>query len=310
MLLDARFKCDKATELPEVFEEYLFKSNRRPREFMSEYIQQIRLSTRKVQQFRIDLPDEIRRWLLLRRAGLNEEHKMLVMSQVGMNLMFERVAFVLQSTIGQLHVLTDRMPWTPAVQWTTVVENDHPHREYHDTLWTDNQTMTGTTVNLDPVETTSKRTMTCSARTCTREHERTNFDLPANSAPGRSRLRGDASLAAASRTWKREVGPRRTNRGKGKKARRASDQDFLCYRAWKLVRRVFDADRQDTIRLEIISSDFFFLNYLVGSNSIFVAAEIFFERFEFLVSKVQSHTMWPYMCLCCGLFVPTQFHFE
>ena len=20
--------------------------------------------------------------------------------------------------------------------------------------------------------------------------------------------------------------------------------------------------------------------------------------------------MWPYMCLCCGLFVPTQFHFE
>ena len=32
----------------------------------------------------------------------------------------------------------------------------------------------------------------------------------------------------------------------------------------------------------------------------------FFERFEFFgVFKVQSHTMWPYMCLCCGLFVPT-----
>ena len=26
--------------------------------------------------------------------------------------------------------------------------------------------------------------------------------------------------------------------------------------------------------------------------------------------EVQSHTMWPYMCMCCGLFVPTQFHFE
>ena len=30
----------------------------------------------------------------------------------------------------------------------------------------------------------------------------------------------------------------------------------------------------------------------------------------FGVSKVQSLTMWPYMCLCCGLFVPTQFQFE
>ena len=37
----------------------------------------------------------------------------------------------------------------------------------------------------------------------------------------------------------------------------------------------------------------------------------FFERFEFFgVFKVQSHTMWPYMCMCCGLFVPTQFHFD
>ena len=37
----------------------------------------------------------------------------------------------------------------------------------------------------------------------------------------------------------------------------------------------------------------------------------FFERFEFFgVFKVRSHTMWPYMCMCCGLFVTTQFHFE
>ena len=35
----------------------------------------------------------------------------------------------------------------------------------------------------------------------------------------------------------------------------------------------------------------------------------FFEQFEFFgVFKVQSHTMWPYMCLCCGLFAPTQSH--
>ena len=39
--------------------------------------------------------------------------------------------------------------------------------------------------------------------------------------------------------------------------------------------------------------------------------KLFFERFEFFgVFKVQSHTMWPYMCMSCGLFAPTQFHFE
>ena len=38
---------------------------------------------------------------------------------------------------------------------------------------------------------------------------------------------------------------------------------------------------------------------------------LFSERFDFFgVFKVQSHTMWPHMCMCCGLFAPTQYHFE
>ena len=35
----------------------------------------------------------------------------------------------------------------------------------------------------------------------------------------------------------------------------------------------------------------------------------FFERSEILVFKVQSHTMWLYMCMCRGMFVPTQLLF-
>ena len=54
-----------------------------------------------------------------------------------------------------------------------------------------------------------------------------------------------------------------------------------------------------------------FWNLLADSNSNLFSRIFFFERFDFFgVFKVQSHTMWPYMCLCCGLFVPTQFHFE
>ena len=66
---------------------------------MFECIQRIRLRTRKLQQFKIQLPDEISCWLRLRRAGVKGQHKRLVMSQVGMNLMFDRVAVVLQSTL-------------------------------------------------------------------------------------------------------------------------------------------------------------------------------------------------------------------
>ena len=42
----------------------------------------------------------------------------------------------------------------------------------------------------------------------------------------------------------------------------------------------------------------------------FLRRENFFERFEFLVCSKFNHTQWPYMCMCCGLSVPTQFHSE
>ena len=71
--------------------------------------------------------------------------------------------------------------------------------------------------------------------------------------------------------------------------------------------------RQCTIPLKTNSNYFGgFWNEEADSNSNFVVAKIiYFERFEFLgVFKVQSHTMWPSMCLCCGLFAPTQFQLE
>ena len=52
-------------------------------------------------------------------------------------------------------------------------------------------------------------------------------------------------------------------------------------------------------------------NKFADSNSNFVAVKFFQNQFEFFgVFGVQSHTMWLYMCICCGLFVPTEFHFE
>ena len=55
---------------------------------------------------------------------------------------------------------------------------------------------------------------------------------------------------------------------------------------------------------------------VIGINSqirtrISSSRKFFLERVEFfVVFEVQSNTMWSYMCMCCGLFAPTQFQFE
>ena len=54
--------------------------------------------------------------------------------------------------------------------------------------------------------------------------------------------------------------------------------------------------------LELISR--FEFEFCRRENCIFWTIRIFG------VFKVHTHTMWPYMCLCCGLFVSTQFQFE
>ena len=66
-----------------------------------------------------------------------------------------------------------------------------------------------------------------------------------------------------------------------------------------------------TIPAETNSNDFGFLELISRFEFEFRRRENFSRTIRiFGVFKVQSHTMWPYMCVCCGLFVPTQFQFE
>ena len=61
-ILDKRFRRQKITELPDVFEDYFFRGQRKPRETLFDYIQRARLLTRKVSEFKIDLPEEVQGW--------------------------------------------------------------------------------------------------------------------------------------------------------------------------------------------------------------------------------------------------------
>ncbi len=97
----SRFEHDNSTELPDTFEEYFYNSSRKSKETLFDYIARIRFSTKRILEHKIDLPDQVRGWLLMCRAGLSEEQKTLVMSQPGANLAFDKVAAVLQTTFGQ-----------------------------------------------------------------------------------------------------------------------------------------------------------------------------------------------------------------
>ena len=70
-------------------------------------------------------------------------------------------------------------------------------------------------------------------------------------------------------------------------------------RTYHAARNLFERFR---VFLELISR--FEFEFCRRGNYIFWTIRIFG------VFKVQPQAMWPYMCLCCGLFVTTQFQFE
>ena len=106
-LLDVRFKFDAKTELPDAFEAYFYKSERKPKETMFDYVNRFVQLTRRVGEFNIKLPDEVQGWMLMRKAGLTTEQRQLIMAQVGTNLAFAQVSQVLQTTLGQQHTTDD-----------------------------------------------------------------------------------------------------------------------------------------------------------------------------------------------------------
>ena len=98
--LDAAFRYDKRTELPNAFEDFFFKGGRRPRESLLEYFTRVQKITRNVKEHGIEMPDEVQGWLLLRRAGLKREDRLMIMSRIG-DMKLATVTQALTFTYGQ-----------------------------------------------------------------------------------------------------------------------------------------------------------------------------------------------------------------
>ena len=76
----------KGVELGSIFDTFFFKVQRKPNQSLLDYVTDFHQALRDVQRLKVDLPEEITGWLMLRRAALAKDQQHLVQSQVGKTL--------------------------------------------------------------------------------------------------------------------------------------------------------------------------------------------------------------------------------
>jgi hypothetical protein len=105
--LDTRFKYDVRTEMPDAFEEFFYKHNRRHKETLFEYINRSRQLESRLREHEIKLPSSVHGWMLLRTGGYDRRERNLILGQLGRDISFDRVAEALQLTFGQESTLAE-----------------------------------------------------------------------------------------------------------------------------------------------------------------------------------------------------------
>lgn len=88
-LLDRSFKYDQRVECPRALDKFFYQLLRRSEQTLMSYITEFRDARREIEKHNIQLPEEVLAYILLKRAGLTQEQKQLVMTQVGTDKMTE-----------------------------------------------------------------------------------------------------------------------------------------------------------------------------------------------------------------------------
>lgn len=82
--LDKGFKYDPLTELPDDFEQYFVKLQRRPNQTLQEYMNDYTKAERRLEvTHSVTLPDKVRAWWFLRRSGITREQRQLILTNTG-----------------------------------------------------------------------------------------------------------------------------------------------------------------------------------------------------------------------------------
>lgn len=103
--LDTQWQYDEKIEMPEAFENYFYRTAREPGQTLLEYVTNASQNLRELRKYKIELPDEVVGWLLMRRAGLTREQTQLIQTTVGTETKVENVEKALYLTLGQNHRL-------------------------------------------------------------------------------------------------------------------------------------------------------------------------------------------------------------
>ena len=76
--LDSKWKYNERVELGSIFDTFLFKVQRKPNQSLLDYVTDFHQALRDVQRLKLDFPEEITGWLMLRRAALTKDQQHLV----------------------------------------------------------------------------------------------------------------------------------------------------------------------------------------------------------------------------------------
>ena len=100
--LDSVFKFDAITELPADFETFFMHTHRRRNQTIQEYTADYERQLRRLESHNVTLPDKVIGWFYLRRAGLKQDQRQMVMSTLSVEkISLETVRKALNFVIGQ-----------------------------------------------------------------------------------------------------------------------------------------------------------------------------------------------------------------
>ena len=122
--LDKVFKYDAITELPGDFESFFCTLQRRKGATLQEYAGDFERALRKLEGHNVTLPDKVVGWYFMRRAGLSQAQRQLIMSSIGAEtLSLETVRKAMNFVIGQDSV-PDPDGYKSSPRWTKPYKNE------------------------------------------------------------------------------------------------------------------------------------------------------------------------------------------
>ena len=101
--LDGGFRYDPLTELPDDFETFFIKLQRKGGQTLQDYVTDFTKAERRLKiSHQVDLPEKVKAWWFLRRSGITKEQRQMILTNVGVaGLAMDTVTKAMSFILGQ-----------------------------------------------------------------------------------------------------------------------------------------------------------------------------------------------------------------